>query len=71
MLSTPLLLVAESGSPSTWTAITVGKDQTVNFSTMTDSDDDEPTVSMAEDDALARLNEERAVVLRIRTVTGD
>jgi len=38
---------------------------------MTDSDDDEPTVSMAEDDALARLNEERAVVLRIRTVTGD
>jgi len=66
VLSTPLLLATESGSPSTWTAITVGKDQTVNFSTMIDSDswDDEPTVSMADDDALATLNEERAAVLR-------
>jgi len=36
-----------------------------------DSWDDEPTVSMAEDDALATLNEERAAVLRSRTVTGD
>ena len=40
---------------------------------MTDSDswDDEPTVSIAENDALATLNEERAAVLRSRTVTGD
>ena len=29
-----------------------------------DSWDDEPTVSMADDDALATLNEERAAVLR-------
>ena len=40
---------------------------------MSDSDswDDEPTVSAAEDAAMASLTEERAAVLRDRTANGD
>ena len=42
-------------------------------SAMSDSDswDDEPTVSPADDTAMAALTEERAAVLRDRTANGD